>query len=105
MSISRLFIGSVFALSLLALASQSESAESQRSKKAIAEFKRENPCPANDKKRGSCPGYVIDHIEPICAGGADAPINMQWQMVKDAKSKDRDEKRQCAKQREKRGQR
>jgi hypothetical protein len=26
----------------------------------------------------SLPGYVIDHFEPLCAGGADDPSNMQW---------------------------
>lgn len=96
MNIFRLFIVGGFAFSLLGMASQSEGAESQRSKKATAEFKRENPCPANGKRRGGCPGYMIDHIEPLCAGGADAPSNMQWQTVEDAKSKDREEKKQCA---------
>ncbi len=28
------------------------------------------------------PGFVVDHILPLCAGGADAVSNMQWQPVK-----------------------
>jgi hypothetical protein len=31
--------------------------------------------------RGACPGYVIDHINPLECGGADAPFNMQWQTI------------------------
>jgi hypothetical protein len=42
-------------------------------------FKREHPCPSNGRASGSCPGYVIDHINPLECGGADAPFNMQWQ--------------------------
>ena len=45
---------------------------------------------------GACPGYVVDHVKPLCAGGADAPANMQWQTVQDGKAKDRDERRLCA---------
>jgi hypothetical protein len=59
-------------------------------------FKLSHPCPATGERRGRCPGYIIDHVEPICAGGADIPRNMQWQTVKEAKAKDLDEKRQCA---------
>jgi len=94
--ISRYLIGALFAPVLLSLALSAHGAQSQRSKKAIAEFKRENPCPANGKKRSKCPGYMIDHIEPLCAGGADSASNMQWQTIEAAKEKDRDEKRHCA---------
>lgn len=66
-----------------------------RSSAAKAEFKRENPCPANAARRGSCPGYIIDHVIPLCAGGPDATSNMQWQTVADAKAKDRIERREC----------
>ena len=40
-------------------------------------------------------GYVIDHIIPLCAGGADAPSNMHLQTVEAAKVKDRWEKVYC----------
>lgn len=39
----------------------------------------------------ACPGYVIDHIQPLKRGGADEPWNMQWQTVQDAKAEDRTE--------------
>lgn len=68
-----------------------------RDNKAIAEFKRQQPCPSTGKARGACPGYVVDHIKPLCAGGPDRPENMQWQTVADAKAKDREERRQCKK--------
>lgn len=41
------------------------------------------------------PGYVIDHIVPLACGGADAPTNMQWQTVAEAKAKDRVERKGC----------
>src|SRR4029077_16931557 len=39
------------------------------------------------------PGYVIDHIRPLACGGADAPSNMQWQTIAQAKAKDKVERR------------
>jgi hypothetical protein len=39
--------------------------------------------------RGACHGYVIDHIDPLECGGADAPFNMQWQTTAEGKAKDR----------------
>jgi len=41
------------------------------------------------------PGYVVDHIVPLACGGADAPSNMQWQTMADAKAKDRVERKGC----------
>ncbi len=35
------------------------------------------------------PGYVVDHVKPLAAGGADDPSNMQWQTKADAKAKDK----------------
>lgn len=67
----------------------------ERSQAARAEFQRHHPCPANGHRRGACPGFVVDHVTPLCAGGADAPSNMQWQTVADAKAKDREEVRRC----------
>lgn len=66
-----------------------------RSRSAVEGFKRQNPCPANGAGRGSCPGYVVDHIKPLACGGADAPANMQWQTVQEGKEKDRWERIGC----------
>ena len=56
-------------------------------------------CPANGNTRGRCPGYIIDHKKPLCAGGPDRPSNMQWQTIKEAKLKDKQERKMCAKER------
>lgn len=70
-------------------------AKQPRSASAIAEFKRSSPRPATGLARGACPGYVIDHIQPLACGGPDAPSNMQWQTTAEAKEKDRWERRGC----------
>ena len=70
-------------------------AAAARSRAARAEFQRATPCPSTGKARGACPGYVVDHIVPLCAGGADRPENMQWQTVDEARLKDRDELALC----------
>jgi 5-methylcytosine-specific restriction endonuclease McrA len=64
----------------------------RRSTTAKNNFKREHPCPSNGRSSGSCPGYVIDHINPLECGGADAPFNMQWQTIADGKAKDKTER-------------
>lgn len=63
---------------------------------ARAAFVKANPCPATGKSRGACPGYVVEHIKPLCAGGADHHSNMQWKTKAEAAIKDREERRQCA---------
>lgn len=60
-----------------------------RSQQAKSEFKKAHPCPSTGKSRGSCPGYVIDHVKPLKKGGADKPSNMQWQTKEAAKQKDK----------------
>lgn len=67
-----------------------------RSAAAKAEFRRAHPCPATGQVRGACPGWVIDHVVPLCAGGEDHPANMQWQAVEPSRLKDREERAQCA---------
>ena len=62
-----------------------------RDPRARNEFKRTHPCPATGRSSGSCPGYVIDHVQPLKRGGADTAANMQWQTEGAAKLKDRTE--------------
>ena len=85
----------LLALCMAALLSSTVEAKIPRSSSAKAEFKRQHPCPSTGKPRGACPGYIIDHVIPLCAGGQDRPDNMQWQTVADAKAKDKIERRQC----------
>jgi hypothetical protein len=75
-----------------------QAAPTPRTASARAAFVKANPCPAENRtpRSRACPGYVVDHIVPLCAGGADAPSNMQWQGVREARRKDVDERRQCA---------
>ena len=80
---------------LLLLLSISACAAHERSAAQRAAFAREHPCPATGQPSGPCPGYVVDHITPLCAGGRDAPDNMQWQTVEAGKLKDKDERAQC----------
>jgi len=40
-------------------------------------------------------GYVVDHINPLCAGGLDSVENMQWQTLKDSYLKDIQERKYC----------
>lgn len=77
------------ALFLLAVPPAQTFAKQQRSTAAKNEFKRLQPCPSTGKSRGACPGYVIDHIQPLKRGGPDRPSNMQWQAKEEAKAKDK----------------
>jgi len=74
---------------------QASAAEKYRDAHQRAAFVKSHPCPSTGRGRGACPGYVVDHIKPLCAGGEDHPRNMQWQTVADAKIKDRKERAIC----------
>jgi hypothetical protein len=84
---SRPLLLAVWSLSAALLGSPEASAR-PRSEPAQAEFQRLNPCPANDARRGTCPGYVIGHVVPLCLGGPDVAYNMRWQPIAEAKAKD-----------------
>ena len=90
---SRLAVGVLLAL-ICAAATGAERRSTQR-----AAFMRESPCPATGERRGVCPGYVVDHIRPLCDGGEDLPRNMQWQTTDDAKRKDKEERLACRERR------
>jgi hypothetical protein len=70
-------------------------AHTSRSHEVAIEFQREHPCPSTGLTYGHCPGYIKDHIVPLCAGGADATWNMQWQTTQAAHEKDLQEWAQC----------
>lgn len=77
------------------IAATSALSRTERSAAELLAFKRENPCPSTGERRGSCPGYVIDHMRPLCAGGPDHHSNMQWQTKADALEKDKGERQEC----------
>ncbi len=60
----------------------------KRSRAAVAEFKRQHPCPVTLKSSGSCYGWIVDHVIPLQCGGLDTPENMAWQMKAQAHEKD-----------------
>ena len=63
---------------LLGLTGATASAKTERKASEVLAFKRHNPCPSTGERGGKCPGYVVDHIQPLCAGGADNhQTNMQ----------------------------
>jgi len=62
----------------------------------VRKFRKTHPCPATQRTYGACPGYVVDHIVPLCGGGPDWPQNMAWQTRAESKIKDKRELSYCA---------
>jgi hypothetical protein len=85
----------IVSILVLAFAASVALAKTHRDPAQRTAFVQQHPCPSSGKTKGRCPGYVVDHIKPLCAGGPDAPSNMQWQTIQQAKNKDRLELAQC----------
>lgn len=81
----------------LCLVCTGATAKTERSHKVRHAFVKEQACPSTGRHRLPCPGYIIDHVRPLCAGGEDATFNLQWQTVEDAKAKDKEERKECRK--------
>lgn len=71
-------------------------AETVRSSAVRLAFIKTHPCPATGTTTSPCPGYVIDHVIPLCAGGPDEPGNMMWQEIRASYVKDAWERKICA---------
>ncbi len=80
---------------LLALCLSLPAMAGQRSAAEIRAFKAENPCPSTGLRYGSCPGWQIDHVESLCAGGADRRENFQWLTIQEHRWKTRTDVRVC----------
>ncbi len=80
---------------LAALLLATTAGASERSAAAVLAFKRHNACPSTGLYRGKCPGYQVDHIIPLCAGGDDKPPNMQWLSIEAHRAKTRNDVRHC----------
>jgi hypothetical protein len=85
----------ILPVTICSLLAVSAAAGQPRSASERSAFKRAHPCPSTGLRRGTCPGFVIDHVDPLCNGGADHHSNMQWQDTKSALEKDRWERRLC----------
>lgn len=60
-------------------------------------FQKATICPSSGVAGvQSCKGHVMDHIIPLCAGGADRAYNMMYQTKAASMLKDKDEIRICA---------
>lgn len=66
-----------------------------RDKAQVRDFRNEQPCPVTGLKRGACPGWHVDHIIALCAGGEDHPRNMQWITKEDHRFKTLVDVREC----------
>lgn len=77
------------ALSTGAIASQ------HRSKTVLRAFVKQHACPATGLHRLPCKGWHMDHIKPLCLGGADSVDNLQWITRETHKIKTRIDVREC----------
>lgn len=50
----------------------------KRSAAVIAAFRAIYPCPSTGLKIGACPGWSLDHTDPLADGGCDAVYNLAW---------------------------
>src|SRR6266446_4473359 len=66
-----------------------------RQRAPVAAFRKLHPCPGTNNTSGACPGWVVDHKYPLCAGGKDDPSNMQWQRHGESLTKDKVELELC----------
>ena len=67
----------------------------ERSHKALRDFAKQEACPSTGRHEYPCPGYVADHLIPLCANGRDRPENLQWQERAVSLDKDREERALC----------
>lgn len=80
---------------LLAILPLFAEGRSKRSAAEVIAFKQHNPCPATGLTYGRCPGWEVDHPDPLCSGGRDHRDNMQWLKVAEHRAKTRDDVMVC----------
>ena len=76
----------ILAIALLLLAFDANA----RDQGEVRRFKRAHPCPFTVAQ-----GCIVDHIKPLCLGGADKAWNMQWQTRRASYRKDNWERKKC----------
>lgn len=77
------------------LLAASAHAAQHRSKAVLRAFVNQQACPSTGLHRLPCPGWQMDHIVPLCAGGPDAVENLQWLTREAHKEKTRGDVRYC----------
>lgn len=82
-------------LAFALLAATPADAQIKRDRSQVRAFRAENPCPATGQTRHACPGWHVDHVVALCAGGADRPWNMQWITREDHRLKTLVDVREC----------
>ena len=93
-----MFRWSICSRAALAIAAVAFSVAANAAPRSMAEraaFVRHNPCPETGLRRGACPGWQVDHVVALCAGGPDTRANMQWLTVVDHRVKTRQDRRIC----------
>lgn len=83
-------LGAILLAGAMLLATAAEA----RDRGEVRRFKKAHPCPFTKRQ-----GCIVDHVVPLCAGGADKISNMQWQTKRQSYRKDTVERRQCRGQR------
>lgn len=66
-----------------------------RSPLVLSQFQKAFPCPVTNKRSGACPGFVKDHIRPLCSGGHDSVENLKWSETGYSKLRDVQEWKLC----------
>ena len=84
-------IGIIPALMVALLCSTHAEAKTTRSRGQVESFLRQHGF------KRTPPGYHVDHIIPLCAGGKDTPENMQLLTVKEHRRKTKVDLRLCRK--------
>lgn len=98
----KLLIALICAMSLTAIAQEScvlprtKAGNIKRSTTEVRHFKAHNPCPSTGKTTGSCPGYQVEHTQPLCACGPDKESNMTWMATAEHKIKTKADNKHCA---------
>lgn len=87
-----LWVGKV---ALIACVATSANAAPHRSKAVLRAFVSQQACPSTGLHRLPCPGWQMDHIVPLCAGGPDGVENLQWLTREEHKEKTRGDVRYC----------
>ena len=88
-------IATVAAATSVVAAPPSKERRTLRTLTPRAEFVQLNPCPANGRAVAACPGYIIEHAIPLCAGGRDTADNLVWRRASDARRREAVEQRYC----------